>query len=70
MQNKVIRFLMNAPPRTRIGYEPYDQFKSVGMLPVKYRVVQLKLNHMFNIITNTAPNYLKRCYFGPQLSLL
>ena len=56
MQNKIIRYLLNASPRTHIGC---DQFKIVGMLPVEYRVVQMKLNHMFNIITNTAPNYLK-----------
>ena len=29
------------------------------MLPVEYRVTQLKLNHMFNIVHGTAPEYLK-----------
>ena len=29
------------------------------MLPVEYRVTQLKLNHMFNIVHGSAPEYLK-----------
>ena len=29
------------------------------MLPVEYRVTQLKLNHMFNIVHGSAPECLK-----------
>ena len=29
------------------------------MLSVEYRVTQLKLNHMFNIVHGSAPEYLK-----------
>ena len=33
--------------------------KTVGLLPVEYRVEQLKLGHVFNIINITAPAYLR-----------
>ena len=46
-QNKVIRFLLNAPARTHIGA---NEFRKVGMLPVELRVKQLKLNLVHNII--------------------
>ena len=55
MQNKIIRFLLNAPPRAHIGP---DQFRQVNMLPVQLRVQQLKLNHMYNIVNNNAPDYM------------
>ena len=55
MQNKVIRFLLNADTRTHIGPA---QFTQVQMLPVELRVQQLKLNHMYNIFHNKAPSYL------------
>ena len=54
-QNKVIRFLRNAPARTHIGA---NEFRKVGMLPVELRVKQLKLNLVHNIINGKAPNYL------------
>ena len=54
-QNKIIRFLLNAHPRTHIGP---NEFRLVNMLPVELRVDQLKLNHVFNILNNTAPSYL------------
>ena len=55
-QNKVIRFMLNLPPRAHIGAE---QFQMVGMLPVEYRVEQLQVNHMFNIQHGHALEYLK-----------
>uniref|UniRef100_A0A671W1V6 Reverse transcriptase domain-containing protein n=1 Tax=Sparus aurata TaxID=8175 RepID=A0A671W1V6_SPAAU len=55
LQNNVIRYLLNAPPRTHIGRE---EFNKAGLLPVHLRVEQLKLNHMFNIVNGKAPNYL------------
>ena len=55
-QNKVIRFLLNAPARTHIGA---NEFRKVGIkLPVELRVKQLKLNLVHNIINGKAPNYL------------
>jgi hypothetical protein len=45
--------MLNAPPRTHVGY---NEFKFVGLLPVEYRVEQLKLGHMYNIINGSAPD--------------
>ena len=42
-QNKIIRFLLNAPPRFHVGA---NEFKTVGLLRVEHRVEQLKLGHM------------------------
>jgi len=55
-QNKVIRFIMDASPRQHVGA---TEFQSVKMLPVPCRVEQLKMNHMFNIVNDIAPNYMK-----------
>ena len=55
-QNKIVRFLLNAPPRFHVGA---NEFKTVGLLPVECRVEQLKLGHMFNIINLKAPKYLR-----------
>ena len=54
-QNKTIRFLLNAHGRTHIGPA---EFRQVNMLPVELRAKQTKLNHMYNIIQGTAPNYM------------
>ena len=32
-----------------------NEFKHVGLLPIEYRVEQLMLGHMFNIINGNAP---------------
>ena len=53
-QNKIVRFLLNAPPRFHVGA---NEFKTVGLRPVECRVEQLKLSHMF--IINQAPEYLR-----------
>jgi len=55
MQNKIVRYMLNAPPRFHIGF---NEFKMVGILPVQYRVDQLKFGHMFNIINGSAPEYM------------
>ena len=34
-----------------------NEFKHVGLLPIEYRVEQLMLGHMFNIINGNAPTY-------------
>ena len=54
-QNKIIRFMLNAPLRFHVGA---NEFKHVGLLPIEYRVEQLMLGHMFNIINGNAPAYL------------
>ena len=55
LQNKVVRYLLNLAPRTHVGV---NEFKCVNMLPVNYRVDQLKLHLMFNINHRIAPSYL------------
>ena len=55
MQNKIVRYMLNVPPRHHIGFE---EFKSVGVLPVHFRVEQLKLGHMYNIVNGSAPDYM------------
>ena len=37
--NKIIRFMLNAPWRFHVGA---NEFKHVGLLPIEYRVEQLK----------------------------
>ena len=54
-QNKVIRFILNAPARTHIGLR---EFRLVNMLPVELRVKQLKLNLVYNVINDKAPKYM------------
>ena len=55
IQNNVIRLLLNHPSRSHIGLE---DFKKADLLPVEYRVRQLKLNHTYNIYHHSAPSYL------------
>lgn len=55
MQNNMIRFILCKPSRYHVTF---NDFKKVDFLPVKLRVEQLKLNHMFNIINGIAPKYL------------
>ena len=56
MQNNVIRYMLNVPPRTHIGVQ---EFREVGLLPLESRVDQLIPNHMFVILNDCAPGYLK-----------
>ena len=55
MQNKVVRFILDLNPRTRVSYEVLS---SVNMLAVPDRVIQLRLNHVFNIFNGSAPPYM------------
>ena len=55
-QNKVVRFISKLDSRKRITYA---ELEHVNMLNVKFRVKQLKLNHVFNIVHNICPSYLK-----------
>ena len=55
VQNKVVRFILNLGPMSRIDNPMLDK---VNMLCVDDRVRQLRLNHVHNIVHNRAPNYL------------
>ena len=55
MQNKIIRFILKFQPRSHIGRE---KFEKLGMLKVEDRIKQLKLNHVFKIYHDEAPEYL------------
>ena len=55
LQNKMVRFNLKLGPRSHIGDE---ELKTVGMLKVEDRVRQLKLNHVFKIYNEVAPEYL------------
>ena len=55
LQNKIIRFILRLEPRSHIGS---DEFEKLGMLKVEDRIKQLKLNHVFKIYHDEAPEYL------------
>ena len=63
-QNKIIRYILNLSPITHIGL---DKFKIVKMLPVEYRVQQLKLNHMYDIVNDIAPDYMSNLLEIPPI---
>ena len=48
---------MFASSRSHVGQQELDK---LGMLSVKDRVTQLKLNHVYKIFHNKAPDYM--CY--------
>ena len=52
-QNKIIRYMLNLGPRAHIGVREFDL---VRLLPVDFRVLQLKATYMYNIINNNIPN--------------
>ena len=54
-QNKVVRFILNKPPRQHIGQHELDM---VNLLNTEHRVKQLMMTHMYNIYNNNAPSYL------------
>ena len=51
-QNKVIRFILNAPARTHIGLREFR------LVMVELRVKQLKLNLVYNVTNDKAPKYM------------
>ena len=63
-QNKIIRYVLNLSPITHIEL---DEFKIVKKLPVEYRVQQLKLNHMYDIVNGTAPDYMSNLLEIPPI---
>ena len=60
-ENKIIRFLLNAPARTHVEAH---EFGLVRTLPVELRVKLLKLNLVHNTVHGNAPIYL-----SPSLNL-
>lgn len=54
-QNKVIRFILNKCPFYHINAK---DFQDLGILNVKNRAKQLRLNHVFKIIHSQGPPYL------------
>ena len=56
VQNKIIRFILDLPARSHVGYVEFSKAK---MFPVHKRAEQLKMNHMFNILHGNSPAYLK-----------
>lgn len=55
-QNKIIRFINQLGPRTRINFEI---LMNLNLLNVENRVKQLRLNHVHKIFYNLCPSYLK-----------
>ena len=73
-QNKIIRYILNLSPITHIGLDEkpithigLDEFKIVKMLPVEYRVQQLQLNHMCDIVNGMAPDYMSNLLEIPPI---
>ena len=54
-QNRVVRFILNKPPRQHIGQ---NELEMVNLLNTEHRVKQLMMTHMYNIYNNKAPSYL------------
>ena len=59
MQNKVVRFVLDMGPRRHVGQKERNK---IGLLSVRDRVAQLKLNQVFRIYNDLSPEYLK-CNF-------
>ena len=55
-QNKIIRFIDKLGPRSHVGATEIVQ---KGWLNVENRVKQLKLSHMFKILSGACPDYMK-----------
>ena len=61
-----MRYLLNIIPRTHVDV---NEFKCVNMLPVNYRVDQLKVHLMFNILHRMAPSNLLCPHVRDQYSI-
>ena len=55
IQNKIIRFVSKMDPRSHIGF---NEFKSLGWLPVSRRVDQIVLNHVYKIKSGKSADYM------------
>ena len=58
VQNKVIRFILNLKPMTRISYSILSEIKK--KLKVEDRAKQLRLNHVLNVYHELATQYLNQ----------
>ena len=58
-QNKCVRFILDLPPRHSVNC---DILKSLNMLNIEHRVKQMRLNHVFNIVHDKAPLYMKNSF--------
>ncbi len=65
-QNKMVRFIQLMEPRTHVGQE---ELSSMGMLDVKFRVKQLRLNHAHKIYNNSSPLYLAENFTNQHQSM-
>ena len=54
-QNKMVRYVLNLKPRDHVGYQ---ELHKLNWLNVETRMVQLKLQHVYRISKNLAPDYL------------
>ena len=55
MQNKVIRFVLDLPPRSHLGV---SEFRNVNWLPVNSSVTQIMLDNTHRIVHGNAPLYM------------
>ena len=53
-QNKIVYFIFNLSPRSHIGQAQLD---ALNYFSVKYRVSELRLNHVFKVVHETQYNY-------------
>ena len=58
-QNKMVRFILNLPPREHIGQV---HLNSIKILNIQDRVKQLRLNHVFNVFHASGPSYLQQFF--------
>ena len=66
MQNRVVRYILDLGPRSHIGQ---DELQKVGLLSVKDRVIQMKMNHVFKIFHGTAPHLILNSNFTRTSSI-
>ena len=55
-QNKCIRFCLQLPSRTRLTFQHHEK---INWLPIKERVDQCILSHVFKSLNNNSPIYMK-----------
>ena len=58
-QNKVIRFILNQNFMYHISEDDFKQLNLLDMIDIQNRAKQLRLNHVFNILNEIGPEYLR-----------
>ena len=66
-QNKVVRFILNLKAMTRIDYSVLSY---IYILKVEDWVKQLRLNHVYNIFHELAPQYLNQNFKSIRMSFV